>query len=187
MGRGFLALLTIFFTVSPGWAKVRLARTVPVKMQTPRDKSAADWKALNRIVPADLATLDAEERANAGYVATKFGDKAIQQWMDSPEVRASSLGRTATSVEKAMKTEVSVPSKSKTGVDHKVSFQVLALQTTAKMEYKGWTNAAASYDARKGASKVEVSEKLFRDKDLTVSHTATAQEDVSAVGVRWNW
>jgi len=186
MGRGFFLILTVLLTAFPGWAKVRLSRTVPVKMQTPRDKSS-DWKSLNKIVPADLNSLDGKERQNEGAVASKFGDKAIQEWWNSPEMRNSSFGRTATTVEKSLKTEVSVPSKSKKGVDHKVSFQVLALQSAAKMEYKGWTNASLNYDARKRASKVEVSEKIMRNKDLTLSHTATAQEDISAVGVRWNW
>lgn len=185
MKLGFFLMLATFFTVNPGWAKVRLSRTVPVKMQIPREKG--QWQNLNLIVPSDIGSMDAADRRDVGVVASKFGDKAIQNWANSPEFRNSSVGRTATTVEKNLKTEVSVPSKSKKGVDHKVSFQVLALQTTAKMEYKGWTNASVNYDAGKRASKVEVSEKFLRNKDVTLSHTASTKEDVSAVGVRWNW
>ena len=51
----------------------------------------------------------------------------------------------------------------------------------------GYVNAAWKYDARERASKVQVSEKVMGNKDVTLSHTSTPTEGVSAVGVGWNW
>lgn len=137
-----------------------------------------------------------ENSSSEAYVANRFGDVALQNFFDSPQVRSSPLGQTATKVESAMKTEVSLnggPSSQKRDKDtipkteHKISFQVLALQAQTKMEYKGWTHATVKHDARAKETGVEISEKVWRNKDLVISHTKTDSEDKSSLGVRWNW
>lgn len=182
--RQVFTFLTMILLAASASAKVELSKTVPVRMQTHGDAESRWIKDLGKILPSDLNTVAGRD---AGVVLTRIGDKALQHWFDSPQVRESAMGRTATTIEKKMKTEVAVPGGTDGEVDHKVSFQVLALQSSTKVEYKGWTNAAWNYDMRDRASRVEVSEKVWRNKDLTLSHTATAQEDVSAVGVRWSW
>ncbi len=138
-----------------------------------------------------------ENSGNEAYVANRFGDLALQNIFNSPQVRNSSFGQTATKVEKAMKTEVSIngaknkakgaAASSDPGIEHKISFQVLALQAQTKLEYKGWTNATLKHDARASETGVEISEKVWHNKDLVLSHTKNNIEDKSAVGVRWNW
>ena len=139
-----------------------------------------------------------ENSQNEAYVANRFGDLALQNIFNSPQVRSSSFGQTATKVEKAMKTEVSINGAPKNknkgaavsadpGIEHKISFQVMALQAQTKLEYKGWTNATLKHDARAKETGVEISEKVWHNKDLVLSHTKTDVEDKSSVGVRWNW
>ncbi len=144
-----------------------------------------------KFVPGNLQNSSSE-----AYVANRFGDTVLQNFLDSPQVRNSPMGQTATKVESAMKTEVNLngaPSKEKGNVsaapatEHKISFQVLALQAQTKMEYKGWTHATVKHDARAKETGVEISEKIWHNKDLVISHTKTNVEDRSNLGVRWSW
>lgn len=149
----------------------------------------------NKLVPRNL-----ENSSSEAYVANRFGDTFLQNIFNSPQVRNSPLGQTATKVESAMKTEVSLngPSaKSNSAAvgstyveprtEHKISFQVLALQAQTKLEYKGWTNATLKHDARAKETGVEISEKIWHNKDLVLSHSKNDTENKSALGVRWNW
>lgn len=156
-------------------------------MNAPQVKSGA-WSAkeMNKMVPVELK--DVKESDDAGYVFNRVGDKALQYWMATPEVQSSSLGRASKEVDKAMKTETNIKTGSgRNKIDHKITFQVMALQSTTKLQYKGYVDAAWNYDAKERSSQVQVSERIWKNKDLTLSHTASNREDLSAVGVRWNW
>lgn len=157
--------------------------TFPEKVETNEMKSQ-DYV---QFVPSHL-----ENSSSETYVANRFGDVALQKFFDSPQVRNSPMGKTATKVESAMKTEVNLSAPPKDQdltpkTEHKISFQVLALQAQTKMEYKGWTHATVKHDARAKETGVEISEKILHNKDLVLSHTKTDSEDKSALGVRWSW
>jgi len=121
---------------------VQFPETVEMNEMKPED--------YNKLVPRSL-----ENSSNEAYVANRFGDQALQNLLQSPMVKNSPMGKTALKVEGAMKTEVSLnggssSAKGKNGsvkpaVDHRLSFQVMALQGTTKMEYKGWTNATLKH------------------------------------------
>lgn len=187
MGSVVFFSLSMFFFGSAAHSKVELSHTVQVDMETPQVKSGA-WSAkdMNKLVPVELK--EVKESDDAGYVFNRVGDKALQYWMATPEVQGSTIGRASKQVDKAMKTETSLKTGTgKNKIDHKISFQVLALQSATKLEYKGYVNAAWNYDARQRASEVQLSERVWKNKDLTLSHTASNREDLSAVGVRWSW
>lgn len=143
-------------------------------------------KTLNGTIPGNLGPSQ-----NEGEVLKRFGDQAIQNWLNSPAVRNSSFGKAATQVENAMKVEATVQtaphSPGATPIDHKFSFQYLALQSQAKMEYKGYTNAQIKIDSSKNETAVEVSEKVFKNKDFVISHTKNATDNNSTMGLRWSW
>lgn len=152
------------------------------------DPNAIKYEDLVRVMPSDL-----QNSGQESYVANRFGDKVIQQWLDSPQMKSSSIGQTANKVQNAMNTEVSLGggrgSKNSVlrQVDHKLSFQVLALQAQTKLQYKGWTNATIKHDARSNETDVEISERIFKNKDVYINHVTTTEEDRSSLGVRWNW
>lgn len=140
------------------------------------------FKDIQEVVPTDLQPTE-----NAGAVINRIGDRIVQNWLKSDAIQSSPVGRTAASVEKAMKTEVNVPKTEPDGVDHKFSFSFLALQALTKFEYKGWLNATVNYDARASQTGIEVKEKVWHNKDLFLNHTVTSVEDTSSLGLRWNW
>jgi hypothetical protein len=182
MNSAYLIIFTAVLISFASEARVKLSRTVPVKMPDTATAAPLWVKDFDKVLPKEVNKND-----DANKVASQIGDKVIQNWLASADVKNSPLIRTANKVESAMKTEMAVGSKRPNDLNHKVSFQVLALQSSTKVEYKGWFNAAWNYDMKGKKSVVEVSEKLGKNKDLTISHTASSKEDVSAMGVRWSW
>lgn len=176
-------ILLLSLLSCPCWAKVDLSSTVPVKFPEETGAAGLTDKDIQKLIPLDM-----KPTTNATYVATRVGDKAVQAWLNSPTVKNSAMGKTAAQVENSMKTEVAISQDTEEGkVNHRFMFQIQAFQSTAMLKYRGWVNAAATYDARAHASVVEFTEKIWNDKDLTLSHTASNSEDVSALGVRWTW
>ena len=179
MGRWFFLSLSLCSSLAA--AKVDVKKTVPMVIPTQQYANVVTSKDVEAVIPLDLQASD-----NAGYVANKVGDHALQNWLKNSEMSRSSVVRAAARVENAMKTEVALPSSDPQGTQHKFSFQFLALQAVTKLEYKGWLNGAVKHDSREGKTSAEVVEKMW-DKDVVLSHTASSHEDVSAVGLRWNW
>lgn len=163
-------------------AKVSVKNTRPVHLPT-APSNAWTSEDVGKIIPTDMGN-----STDAGHVALKIGDRTLQSVLNSPNIKNSSVGRTATKVQDTMKTEMIVKSGSnKSAVDHKFSFQVLALQAISKFNYSGWLNAELNFDARAQQTNFEISEKVWNDKDFVISHSANHRQDLSSVGLRWNW
>jgi hypothetical protein len=139
-------------------------------------------KDIEKVIPLDLAA-----SGDMNAVANRIADRGLQSWFNSPQVQGSSLGQTASSVQKTMGTDLIIKSsEGSQAVEHKFSMQVLALQAMARLQYSGFLHAAFNYDARAAQSMVEFSDKIF-NKDLFVNHTSSLKEDDSSIGVKWGW
>ncbi len=176
-----LTLLTVLIS-QVALAKVNVANTRPVQLPIAAASNAWTYSDVQQIIPTGMSGSN-----DAGYVASQIGDHAFQSFWNSPRMKNSSVGRTANKVQESMKTEMVVKSDDKNSVDHKITFQVLALQAISKLQYTGWINAEVNFDARAQQTNVELTEKVFKDKDFVISHSATTTQDLSSVGLRWNW
>lgn len=172
-----LALIAILIS-SPAYAKVSVGDTRPVPFLEAQSNAwtAAD---ISKIIPTDLDETKDDE------VAAKVGDHAFQSWINSPLGQSSTVGRTARKVDNALKTEMVVSGADK--IDHKFTFQVLAFQSISRVKYKGWLNAEVNFDARSRKGSFEITEKIWHNKKFVISHSANNEEDLSSVGLRWNW
>jgi hypothetical protein len=174
------------FKATRAQKKLNAENMKPVIFPEKIKDNSTSYEDFVRIVPRDIHNSDSPV-----YVATKFGDQVMQNFLNSPQVQSSQVGRTANTVQNAMKADVSLgatPSASDPkGVNHKLSFQYMALQAQARLKYSGWTNAAYSHDAKAKQSDVEVSEKIFKNKDLVLNYTKNETEVRNSVGVRWSW
>lgn len=179
-----LLLILVTLMALPAMAKVQISRTRPIVIPQGELPTALSKKDLEKIIPMDMAPT-----GDATVVATRIGDGALQAWLKSPQVQGTAFAQTAQKVESTMKAEVSLKGdQSEEGVDHRVGFQYMLLQTTAKLEYKGWVRAALNHNTRSRESHVEVSETIMKDKDLFLSHRASVNEgSTSSVGVKWSW
>jgi hypothetical protein len=135
-----------------------------------------------KVIPTDVSKAD-----STGSVMSRIADRSFNLWFNSDTVQESLLGRVVQETQETLKTDVVVPASSKKGVSHKFSFRVEAFQTLAKMEYKGWLNAAINYNARAAETDVEIKEKVFTDKSLVLSHKGTSKEGLSMIGLAWQW
>lgn len=181
MGRSLSIILCLFFSTLVQ-AKVKLSQTKPVPIPQMDLKTDITSKDVEEYVPLDMSQTN-----DPNDVARRVGDRALNQWWNSPEMQRTSVGRTAHKVEKSMKTEVNVRSNDPAKTNHKITFQVQALQTTATAKYQGWVDARADYNVGARQSSVELSQKIMKNKDVTLSHTASTREDVTSAGVRWNF
>lgn len=133
-----------------------------------------------RILPK---AIEANESGNS--VISKMADNSFGVWWESTPMRRTAIGQAADKAEKKMKAEVAFKDGSKT--EHKITFKVLAMQALAKIEYKGWVQAAVNYDAKASKTEAEVSEKIFTKQDLVLSHAVTPTENKSQVSWRFDW
>lgn len=121
---------------------------------------------------------------DAGLVFSKIADRSFSSFFNSAQMRSTPLGKTATTVEKKMKQDVTVESD---GVKHKMTFQYQAFQGLAKIDYSGLANASLKYQARESILNFEVYEKLSKSKELVLGQMSSPADRVSSVNVRWNF
>lgn len=142
-----------------------------------------------QVDPQDYIPLNMQPTDDASRVISVIADKSVSKFMNDPQVRASSLGRTATKVEKTMTQEVVLGSNAPNEIEHKLNFQVLAFQARAEMKYEGITNALVSYQAGTSTTTFEVFENLPTSlkQQLVLSHELRPTEKVSNLSVRWSW
>ena len=176
------SLFLFTLTISQlGWSKTNFKKTLqlvmPVDITTPMISAETSEK----IQPKSLVANESAES-----IISKIADNSLSLWWETSPVRNTQVGRAAEKVEKNLKTEVSFKDKA-SRTEHRISFKVLAMQALAKLEYKGWVNAAINYDARAEKTEAEVSEKIFKKQDLVLSHAITKQENKSQVAWRWSW
>lgn len=176
------ALVILIIAVSQAsLAKLNTEDTQPLTIPTQQENDKITQNDVAKIIPTDLQQTD-----DINLVAAKIADRSIQAWFNSAAVQSSPLGRTAKTVEQKMTTDITLKADEPQAIEHKFSFQVLALQAMAKVQYTGWMNAVFNYDAKAAASMVEFSEKVF-NKDLFVNHSTSSKGNVSSVGLKWGW
>jgi hypothetical protein len=160
-----------------------------------------DYSKTQRLVlPDEVKVTDSAEAVNAilpgaelsgrseSQVTKQILDNSIRLiWRTSP-LRYSSIGQAAQKVEKTVQVEKVIQSSGEENkVQHKFSFDIQGVQALAQLKYSGWVQAAIRYNARDASSSAEVSERIFHDKDLTLSQTVTAYEATSQVSLSWGW
>lgn len=141
----------------------------------------------NKILPT-AAPVTQEE---SNMMLRRMGDKAVGLWLKSSTMRNLSVVQTAQKVEQAMKAEVGfgggVSSDGEQQIMHKVNFQFQAFQATSKIDYSGFVNASVTYNLRDHVTGVELREKVLEDKDLFVNMSASKDEELGSVGIKWSF
>ena len=135
---------------------------------------------MSLLIPMDMSPSD-----DSVQVFSKVADKSANQFFNSSEMRATALGRTATSVENSMKQEVVFGGSQST--EHSFKFNLQAFQTLAQIQYKGFTNAALKYKANESKVALEIFEKILGGKDVVLSHVMSPSDRLSQLSLRWNF
>ncbi|MEZ0391907.1 MAG: hypothetical protein ACAH59_06810 [Pseudobdellovibrionaceae bacterium] len=140
--------------------------------------------------PIDISSiipLDMKPTHDSAAVFSQVADQSLTTLFNSPELRESSIGQTATAVEQKMKQEVVIGSEDPESTQHKLNFNVQAFQATAQVQYTGLTNAALKYKIAKNELAMEVFEKVASNQDVVLSHSISSADRVSEVSFRWSF
>ena len=178
----FTKLFLLSFLVlacQPAWSQVHLKKTQNLVMPADVSNPFMSAETSQKIQPLTVSS-----GASATVIASQIADNSFSLWWDTSPIRNTGVGRAAEKIEKSLKSEVAYKVNR---VEHKISFKVLAMQALAKLEYKGWVNAAINYDARAAKTEAEVSEKISAVQDVVISHAFTPAGNKSQVAWRWNW
>ncbi|MEK2689766.1 hypothetical protein [Bdellovibrio sp. GT3] len=151
---------------------------IPVDTVTPK----ITQEDVKKVIPTDR--LGSESTSS---MMGRIADRTFNLWFNSDVVQESLLGRVVQETQETLKTDVVVPASTKQGTSHKFSFRVEAFQALAKMEYKGWLNAAVNYRAAASETEVQFQEKVFENKDLILSHKGTRTDSLAMIGLAWRW
>ncbi|UOF00034.1 hypothetical protein [Bdellovibrio reynosensis] len=179
----FFVPFLLLLVCATGWgAQVDLRTTkriiIPEDKFTPKITTAD----VAKVVPTDLKAGASQET-----VISRIADRGISLWFNSAAMRATTLGRIAETTQEKLKTDVELPAASEEGVSHKFSFKIEAFQAMAKLEYTGWLKAAINYDAKIAETDISIKEKIFANKDLTLSHKGNSKQALSMIGVAWTF
>lgn len=172
---------------STSWAHLHAARTLAEQETISADLIQAYNELHDRekrfdpsvLVPSNAQSMEGKQ------VIKAMADKSLQLWWQSEEVKSSSFGRQADKVEKTMQQDVTI--KEKSGVSHNVKFQVMPVQTTARIDYTGYTNARLFYTATEAASGVEIFEPIGTNKQITIGEVYRDNEQLSQISWSMNW
>lgn len=173
----FLILIT-----SNCFARVDVRTTKPLVIPVDRVSPRITNKDVEQFIPTDMVATSSTDT-----VMTRIMDRGLNYWYNSSGFKDSALGRAAVETQEKLKTDVTVKGSSPKATSHKFSFRVEAFQALAKIEYTGWMRAAVNYNAQKAQTNIAVREKIYKDKDIVLSHSMSSREGATSMGVGWSW
>ena len=144
---------------------------------------------VGRVIPAQRMAESCQSsptNTNAPVGTTIFG-YSMSNYLQSPEVKKSSVGQTANTVQNSMKTEAAFGGSQPGAIKHKVLFNLAPFESKAQMKYKGFTNASLTYNM--AVAKLDF--EMYRDVDkrtkLVYNHVDTHDDHRDIVSLRWIW
>lgn len=179
---GFFLIMGVLGPVSFCDASVTLESTqplvIPVDDVTPRLTSAD----VAKIIPTNIAPGTATKD-----VVNKIADKTIGYLMSSTNFKETGLGMFTARAQEKLRVDYALSEGSAQDVSHKLSFRLEAFQSQAKVEYSGWLNASINYDAKASATDIVLKESIFNNKILSLTHKSKKDQDLSIIGLAWQW
>lgn len=122
---------------------------------------------------------------NTNDASLLVADRYANYWWNQSDAKNSSFGQKIEFVESGMQKQLVYGSIGQ--VAHKFDFSFTTFSTVAKLDYEGFFKASVSYQARDSSSQVEMSEKIWNEKNIVLSHSTSSFEQRSAVNLRWSW
>ena len=168
---------TLFFASYRDLGRGMDARAI----QPVRERPGFTKDDLGQIIPAkSLVSGD-----SSSQVAAKIMDHSLANFMKSPAVRQSEVGKTAASIEKQMSSEASFGGSGPHSTKHVFQFQMKPTESKAEMKYTGLTNARLSYSVLESKVNFEIYENLDKVTRVGVNNSVTRGESSSMLSLAW--
>ena len=132
----------------------------------------------NSFLPGNIGSLQASQ------ILPAMVDTGLNNWFNSREVQQSVVGRSAKALENATKQEVSWGGEQENSVHHKVSLNLLALQSMARVQYEGYMRAQVTYQARDQITAMELLQGVGYNRDVIVSQIQSPTSSMSQISYR---
>ncbi len=126
------------------------------------------------ILPWQLSSKDVAELIPVGMVATEDISFVFKQIADY-------------NIEQKLKTEFFLPPQNKQEVGQRFIFKYAAFQNIAKFEYTGRFKASLNCNTTLPQADISLSEKIWNNKDITISHSIISKDSFNTVGLGWAW
>lgn len=159
--------------IPPRQLEVTLKEVVPVKPVAPLNQDSVALA-----IPTDI-----KETSSSQDVQAQIIDHNIQSLVQGKYLKNSPVVQTAQKVQEAMKPSVSFGDKD--GVQHKVDLEVEAIQSLAKLKYKGYINTNFVYASREDSLAVSLSEDLSQSTRLSLEHESKTDLSMVKLNVEW--
>ncbi len=138
---------------------------------------------VGQMIPTDM-----EPGADSSTLTSRILDQSVRTMLASEAVKRSSFGQTASKVQSAMQTNITVAARSPNSVNHQVNFAVRPAQTQAVLNYSGLTNAQLSYRALESKMDFEWREAVSAlDTDVVFNHIDMPGDRKEVMSLRWAW
>lgn len=157
-----------------------------------------DYSVIHPIVPNALVTKDdvglvipvedLKNESTSTGVERKIIDHSLSSFFNSPYMKSTEVGKTATKVEKNMQSNVSFGGDAPQAIHHNLKIEMKPTQSKACVEYTGLTNANLTYNVAASETNLEVKERLSLLKTQFVYNWQAKPSDTrNVVSMRWIW
>ncbi|MCB0386020.1 MAG: hypothetical protein KDD43_11555 [Bdellovibrionales bacterium] len=170
------------------WAAVRNPFVLPHEPGIELDLTAIEMirpkEELARIqtelyIPTNIAA-----SSDTTYVATRILTHSVGTFLESPELRKTSVGYAAYTLNESMNTQVSFrPEGSE--IKHNIRFQVKAAETLAAVKYEGYLNAKLAYRLDNSTLDFEMTKSIDPATTLVFNHSDVPGETKDLLSLRW--
>lgn len=138
---------------------------------------------VGHIIPTDMAS-----GATSATLTSRILDQSVKNVLASNAVKRSPFGQTATDVQKAMQTNISVASRAPNSIHHEIKFALRPVQTQAVLRYSGLTNAQLSYGASEAKMDFEWREAVGAlATDVVFNHIDIPGDRKDVMSLHWAW
>lgn len=135
-----------------------------------------------KVIPTNI-----QSGSDEVMVSRKVLDYSVNNFLNSPNVKNSSVGRTADSVQKAMQAEVSFGNHKKGSIEHHLNLQMQAFEQVAYLHYSGYADADVKYFIVPRNTTVEVVKNLASTTSLVYDYLNSDVEARNTISMRWIW
>lgn len=135
---------------------------------------------MSQIVPLDLPPTD-----DGHIVFSRIADQSVSSFFNSPEIKQSQFGKTAVEVESKLNQNVNIGNSG--SIQHKLNLNFQAFQSSAVVQYVGFTNVSLKYKALEHKVGFEVSENIGFNKKFSVNHSVNPEQYLSTMNFHWSY
>jgi hypothetical protein len=121
----------------------------------------------------------------SGKCAARIVDYSVNNFLKSPRVKQSSVGRTATSVQNSLQTNASFGGTEPGAIKHSFQFAMKPIENKAELKYTGYTHAQLTYVASQSRVSFYVYENIYKATRIGFTNFMTPLERSSMMNIGW--